>query len=205
MGTVSNNAQDAARRWNRAVPGAGLILRGDIAAGLGLGVTFAASANTLLVAMFVLPDDVTLITRVAALAAAAGSYWLAQWRLDRVREAPDPAAVALRRRALAEATAALRAGRADEALAQLAALEPLAERDLLVAYRLAQAETLAGRAERAREAWRRVRRLDRAGLYKEETRRGEQLLRSSEETAKTAPRGPGEVSRGVDPIAPGGR
>ncbi|MBI5865804.1 MAG: hypothetical protein HZB38_15135 [Planctomycetes bacterium] len=153
---------------NLFVPGGGLIMRNRVATGLLLGIAFAAGANLTIAARLLFPDDFSPAARGGSAALAALAYILAQFLLPAAGpRSGRRSASSGRRTALASITEALRQGRIDESA--IAELTPLAERDLHVAYRLAQAASLEGDAERSTEAWARVKRLDRHRIYREET------------------------------------
>src|SRR5262245_3235280 len=169
---MSNDAaaspRDAARRRliNLVIPGAGLVLAGRPLAGFGTGLSFAATLNAALALGLLIPDDFPR-TAVWCATAAALFYIVAQFLLLRA-DARDQASGARneRREALSALVSALREGRSDDAAA--ARLQPLAECDLHVAYRLAQSATLRADADGALAAWERVRQLDPHHIYRGE-------------------------------------
>lgn|GEM_PF-1150413 len=167
---------------NLLLPGSGLILCQELWSGLLVGLVFAFSANFAVAAIWLFPDDFGGGWRELLVGMAGGSYAGAQLRLRHEIRVRRAAGVAERRRqALAQAQERLAAGDAAGALACLEVLAPLAEKDLLVAYRLAQALTAAGRVAEARAAWRLVRRLDRHGLYRRQAEENERRLAAPDE------------------------
>lgn len=162
------------------LPGAGTILAGRPWIGLIVGVVFAAAANLAVVAILILPDHFGGTIQGLIVGVAGGCYVGAQLRVGRdLREQRQRAARATRDAALETATQALQEG---HILAALEALEPisdLAEKDLIVAHRLAQALTAAGEVGPALDAWGAVRALDRHRLYRDERLAAEATLRGT--------------------------
>lgn len=162
---------------NLLVPGAGIVLLGDVWQGLVGGVAFALCANAALWLVLLIPDEFSGTTQALALGAAAGTYLGAQLRFAQtVRSRERAWQSGVRRGALWAARECL--DRRDFAGA-LAALEPIrvaAARDLLVAYRVAQTLTGLKDADAALAAWRQVRALDRHHVYRDECREGEQAF-----------------------------
>ncbi len=102
---------------------------------------------------------------------AAGSYFGAQLRLARnMRRSRTEDAAARRRRILAETLALMQRGEYARAQEVLSPLSREAPDDLLVAYRVAQVLTETGPPPAAQAAWKRLRALDRHGIYKEQLR-----------------------------------
>jgi hypothetical protein len=155
-------------RWlNLIVPGAGLILAGRPLAGFGTGLAFAAALNGALAIWLLIPDDFPRTAVWCGLTAAL-AYIVAQFLLLRVDAAARLAGRRDERRAaLTALMAAIREGRFDQEAAAL--LEPLAESDLHVAVRVAQAAMLNCDDHRALAAWQRVQRLDPHLIYRSET------------------------------------
>lgn len=156
---------------NLLVPGAGLILLGAPTSGVLVVLAASASATLALLASLLFPLDFSPNVRALLIGIAGGCYVGAQVRLgQRVRSVRDQAAARLRREQLALCQDRLNAGDAAGALAALAPLEELAAVDVVVAYRLAQARTALGDANRARAAWQHLRTLDTHGLYRAQIR-----------------------------------
>jgi hypothetical protein len=167
------------RLINLVIPGGGLILIGHEALGVLIAILFTIATGYALAASLLFPDDTSATWRGLGIGVAIGTYLGAQLRYAQtVRFQVDQALGDLRRTALAAARAALHAGRADEAWSALQPLLPQAETDLLVAYRVAQVLTARGNGLVALNAWRRVRRLDRHRIYRDEVRSNEQRLAS---------------------------
>lgn len=178
---VPNLPEAPAARWapwlNLVLPGGGLVLLGSPWAGWLVGVVCAACANLAVVATLLLPDEFPPAVRNLVLGLAGGCYVGAQVRLRQTRRAQRARAErAWRRAVLAETQRWLSHGEAERALAAIAPLAERAGEDVLVAYRLAQALTAAGRVGAARAAWRRVRALDRHGLYRAQVLENERRL-----------------------------
>ena len=161
--------RSAVRAWglNLFVPGAGLILSGRLWLGVAVGLLFALAANLAVLSALVVPDDVPGWVRIGLLTGSGAIYVLAQWLLaQRLRGHQRGAADAARRRALAAVVMALDRGEPERALAALEPLRPLAECDLVIAYRWAQVLTVARDVPAARDAWQRVAALDRHRIYR---------------------------------------
>lgn len=168
----------AAQWLNLVVPGGGVVAVGRTTRGMTVGLLFAAAANGAVAGTLLFPDDVPRWVQQGLITAAVLSYAAAQLMFVRgARALSRRAADRERRSALQCAVEALRAGDADVAIAALAPLAHLADADLLVAYRLAQAHELLADDQR-REAWERVARLDPHGIYRDEVRR---FLRETQE------------------------
>jgi hypothetical protein len=181
------------RLVNLVVPGGGLILIGHETLGVLIGVLFTLSAGYALAATLLFPDDTSTTWRGLGIGVALGTYIGAQIRYAQtVRYEADQAFGDLRRSALGAARRALDAGRADEAWALLQPLLPQVETDLLVAYRVAQVLTARGDGGAALRAWRRVGRLDRHRIYREEVHVNERALARQ--------LGPGEGHRSPGPL-----
>jgi hypothetical protein len=162
-----------------------LILIGAAWSGLLTGLVFAGCANFALIAGLLFPDDFSRVHQALGVGLAVGSYLGAQVRFAQtVRDRREQATAALRRQLLREAQEHLASGAATAALRTLQPLAHLAGRDLLVAYRLAQALTGAGDAREARAAWQQVRELDPHGLYREQVRENERRLSGREHTGQ---------------------
>lgn len=164
--TQAERAAAIARIANIFVPGCGLVLLGHGAAGIVVGVTFAAAANLALAGRLLIPDDVPWLVQNFAILSAAALYIVAQWLLLRAARSETRREYESRRREILGRVAdAMRAANAEAAWA---AIEPLLhelDTDVLIAYRTAQILDLRGDPPAAREAWARVRRLDRHRVY----------------------------------------
>ncbi len=159
-------APGAARVVNLLLPGGGLILIGHVWAGATVALLFAAFANVAIGAALIFPDDVQPWQGGLAIGLAGGVYAGAQIRLAlTLRQSRRDEAAARRRRVLTEVRELMRDGEHRRALDALAALEPAAPTDLLVAYRKAQVLTEMGDPQAAAAAWERLRELDRHKIY----------------------------------------
>lgn len=169
------------RMVNLVVPGGGLILIGYEALGMLVAVLFSASTCYVIAAGLLFPDDTTIAWRNLILGIALGTWVGAQIRYAQsVRHLREEAADARRRKSLRETQAALREDRVGDAWRAIKPLAELAESDLALAYRLAQVQSARGEYARARQAWRRVRRLDRHRIYRAETLAAERALDESD-------------------------
>lgn len=155
-------------QWlNLLVPGAGVVLIGRAWLGLLIGIVFAVLFNGAIVAVGLIPDEVGLTARRLLVLGAAASYILAQFVMTRVvRRHRQAIEASTRFTALRQAQQALVAGDAAGAWAALGPLLPLAETDLHVAYRVAQALSASGDAAAAAAAWEHLRALDRHHVYR---------------------------------------
>lgn len=154
-------------RWlNLLVPGAGLILTGNVAGGLAIGLSFAVAATLAVIASLIIPADFSPRGRILIIVVAAVAYIAAQFLLERsIRSNAHRDAEARRKQHLGQAAARFQAGDIDGAWA---ALQPLASRldhDLLIAVRWAQVLERLGDAGEIASAWERVRALDRHRIY----------------------------------------
>ena len=155
-----------ARIVNLVIPGGGLILIGLEWLGVLVALLFAISANYAILATFILPDEVSRIWRGLGLGVAVGTYLGAQIRFAQtLRDSRRQEHDAVRRRALAGARIALGEGRVEDAWQVLLPIHHLADRDLLVAYRIAQVLTARGDEPASAAAWSRVKCLDRHRIY----------------------------------------
>lgn len=162
---------------NLVLPGAGLILLGDVWLGFVVGVLFLAGANLAIAATLLIPDEFTPTWRGLCIGLACGAYFGAQVRLTgAVRRHGRQQVDAHRRAVLQAAVTALEADAPEQALSEIEALGDARNRDLVVAYRYAQALTASGKVDRARTAWETVRKLDRHHLYRTFIRRAESEL-----------------------------
>lgn len=156
------------RLANVLVPGGGLVLLGHTIWGWVLGVSFAVCANLALAGRLLFPDEVPLAIQNGSILAAAGAYIVAQGVCTRALAWTDASTREVTRRAtLARIIAAIQAADAEAAWQALQPLMHEVDRDLLIAYRVAQVLELRADAA-ARAAWERVRRLDRHRIYRAE-------------------------------------
>lgn len=157
-----------ARLANLLVPGLGWILLDQTALGVAIAVAFAMLANAAVTAEGLFPDEFSAPLRALLLGAAALTYGWSQWAMQKaVRRAARERAARLRRTALREYEAALRAGDGHAALESLRRLVREASADLSIAVRMAEAWSLIGDADASRRAWEHVRRIDRHHVYRE--------------------------------------
>jgi hypothetical protein len=176
---------------NLLIPGGGLILVGSEVIGVLVALLFTVSASFALAVSLLFPDDLSPSWRGLGIGVAIGTYLGAQIRLAQtVRYRRERLAEGLRRRALREARAALLAGRVEDAWRALQPLAAHVEHDLVLAYRFAQVLTARGDGPAALAAWRRVRRLDRHRIYRQEVVEHERVLSGSPGVASGAD-GPG--------------
>lgn len=168
-------------RWgpwvNLVLPGAGHILAGSLWWGLLVGLVCAACANFAIVATLIFPDDFTRAAQMGASVLMAGCYLGAQFGVAHGRRRVGAGSVAVRRQVLRETQELVASGGADRALPAIESFAQSCPDDLLVAYRLAEALSVAGDTQRAQSAWRQVRRLDRHGIYRQQVREAELRLR----------------------------
>lgn len=159
-------------RMNRIIPGGGLIGAGALVPGLIIATLFTVSANLAIVGTWIVPDDIPRVLTGLAIGVVAGSYAGAQFRLAQTLREQQRAEVArVRRETLSEAIQHLRSGDLDRAWERLESVRPLAESDLLVAYRRAQVLTARGDGAAAQRAWQRLEQLDRHHIYRAEITR----------------------------------
>ena len=165
------------RLANLVIPGGGLILIGSETVGVVIALLFTGAANLTIAASFVFPDDFSSTWRGLGMGVAAVTYLGAQFRYAQtVRDRHDQAVRKRRGAALGAARAALNGGHLDQAWLALEPLVEQAEQDLVLAYRIAQVLTARGDRAAAAAAWRRVRRLDRHRIYRQEVNQGEHGL-----------------------------
>ncbi|MBN2447985.1 MAG: hypothetical protein JXO22_14735 [Phycisphaerae bacterium] len=158
----------AAKVLNLFVPGGGLILLGRAWSGVTVGLLFAACANLAVTSTLLFPDDFSALVQGLSIGVSGGAYFGAQIRLLYcLRELRHVDADHVRDTALRDVHALLAEGQPLDALAALEPIRHLAQNELLVAYRLAQALTAAGHGVEAIEAWEVVRRLDHHHLYRD--------------------------------------
>lgn len=151
---------------NLLVPGAGLLIADAMVTGVVVGLIFVVSANIALWGTLLIPDELAPWLTGLSIGVAGGTYVGAQLRLAQtVRDRQRRSEVARRREILHEVKTLLQREEYRAAEAALAPLTDLAETDLLVAYRFAQAQLGAENMGEARRAWERVRRLDEDRLY----------------------------------------
>jgi hypothetical protein len=164
------NGERWARRapWlNLVLPGGGLILVDRIVAGMVIGVIFTAAAGLALAMTLLVPDDFAPSLVALVVGVAGGSYVGAQVRLAQsLREQQAERLEHERSRRLRAAQGHLAAGDPVAALVELAPLTKRLPDDLLVAYRVAQAQAALGDPAAIRRAWAHVRTLDRHGLFR---------------------------------------
>jgi len=166
---MSGRCEHLARAANLLVPGGGLILVGQVAGGVIVALLFALLANLSAAATLLFPDDVPALWRAGLLGVTAGVYLGAQVRLAQtLREGRTRARLERRNQALRLAREHLLRGEAQAAWEVLQPVLDLADSDLLVAYRAAQVLTACGDAQAARQAWERLRRIDRHRIYRRE-------------------------------------
>lgn len=171
---------ETARLVNLLIPGGGLILLGRIVAGLIVALAFTLLCNLALAATLLIPHDVPEWARRASIGATAIVYVLSQLLVAHVVRVERRAAEAERRREILERVVReLAAGRAAEAWEALEPLRPLAESDLLVAYRAAQVLTALGDGPAALRAWKNLRRLDCHRIYRSEIESNERALQEA--------------------------
>ena len=172
------------RLANLVVPGGGLVLMGAEASGVAIALLFTGAASIALAASLLFPDDLAPSWRGLAIGVALGTYLGAQLRFAQtVRQQRQGAVEARRETALRGARQALRSGRIDDAWEQLQPVLDQANDDLPLAYCVAQVLTARGDQVAAQAAWRRVRRLDRHGIYRREIVEAEQTLSHLPEAA----------------------
>ncbi len=178
MSTKAEPPSNTLAAWlNLVLPGGGLIWIGATATGLLAGVAFAACANVALAAVLLVPDEFGAAYQKLVIGLAAGAYAGAQLRfVQTVRQRRAVDLANQRRESLRRVTACLLDGDAEAALVALQPLRNGAEDDLLVMYRLAQVLTAAGNVSAARNAWRKVRALDRHGIYRRQAEEQERRL-----------------------------
>lgn len=166
---------------NLLLPGGGLVLIGCVTSGLLVGMAFTLCANFALAAILLFPDDYSHEVHCLLIGLAGGCYVGAQLRYAQtVRAVQARAAAERRRRALWEARQLIEQGEYGRALNVISPLAREQPHDVLVAYRMAQALTEAGTAHAARIAWKRVRVLDRHGIYKQQIAAYERRLTAAD-------------------------
>jgi hypothetical protein len=174
---IAEREQSAARWVNLLIPGGGLMMIGRVWFGLVIALLFTLCANCALAFSLLFPDDVPSWAGGLATGLAGGTYLGAQLRFAQtVRSRRHGAANTRRRQALEATRACLAAGRYDQAWEAIRPLAAQAERDLLVAYRVAQVLTAKQDVDAALGAWQLVRRLDRHHVYREQIRSSERAL-----------------------------
>jgi hypothetical protein len=172
---------------NLVIPGGGLILIGSETIGVLVALLFTVAANYAIAALLLIPDEVPATWRGLSLGVAIGTYLGAQIRYAQtVRHGRASAAREQRGAALRAARGALLAGRVEDAWRAIQPLAEQAESDLVVAYRLAQVLTAREGSAAALAAWRRVRRLDRHRIYRQEVAENERTLSGLLEAAGRA-------------------
>lgn len=153
-------------RFLLLIPGVRQIIGGSIPWGLFLGILFALFANLLVLSTLVIPAEFTTPARVfvaiVAVAIAIAGHWLTPRGQFAIR--PGSGRGLERRSALVALASALERGEIDENAK--GRLEPWAETDLHVAYRLARAADAVGDDAESNRAWERVRKLDPHRIYR---------------------------------------
>lgn len=174
---IAEREQSAAWWINLLIPGGGLITIGRVWLGLIIALLFALLANCALAFSLLFPDDVPSWAGGLTTGLAGGTYLGAQLRFAQtVRSRHREAATAHRRQALEAARACLTAGQYHQAWEAIRPLAAQADRDLLVAYRVAQVLTAKQDVNAALDAWHLVRRLDRHHIYREQIVSNERTL-----------------------------
>lgn len=174
---IAEREQSAAWWVNLLIPGGGLITIGRVWLGLIIALLFALLANCALAFSLLFPDDVPAWAGGLATGLAGGTYLGAQLRFAQtVRSRRRETATAHRRQALQAARACLAAGQYGQAWEAIRPLAAQADRDLLVAYRVAQVLTAKRDVNAALDAWHLVRRLDRHHIYREQIVSNERTL-----------------------------
>lgn len=162
---------------NLVVPGVGFVLIDQMLSAIVIGLLATVAFNAAVVFGLIAPEALSGGLRGLILGTAGGVYIGVQIRFAHcVRVQRAAMAAARHRAALGAARAALEAGDAEAAWS---ALEPIADDaadDLLIAVRVAQVLTAKGDWLSARQAWDRVARLDRHGIYRDERIRQEAAL-----------------------------
>jgi hypothetical protein len=174
---IANAPAYCARLINLVIPGGGLVLIGSEIIGTLVVILFTAAACFALGASLVFPDDVPATWRGLGIGVALGTYVGAQVRFAQtLHYERGRASDELRRVALRDARDALSVGRVEDAWRSLQPIVGRVEVDLLLAYRVAQVVTARGDDVAALRAWRRVRRLDRHRIYRQEVNEQERAL-----------------------------
>ena len=174
---IAEREQSAAWWINLLIPGGGLMMIGRVWLGLIIALLFALLANCALAFSLLFPDDVPSWAGGLTTGLAGGTYLGAQLRFAQtVRSRHREAATAHRRQALEAARACLAAGQYGQAWEAIRPLAAQADRDLLVAYRVAQVLTAKQDVNAALDAWHLVRRLDRHHIYREQIVSNERTL-----------------------------
>ena len=174
---IAEREQSAAWWINLLIPGGGLMMIGRVWFGLVIALLFGLVANCALAFSLLFPDDVPSWAGGLTTGLAGGTYLGAQLRFAQtVRSRHREAAIAHRRQALEAARACLAAGQYGQAWEAIRPLAAQAERDLLVAYRVAQVLTAKQDVNAALDAWHLVRRLDCHHIYREQIASNERTL-----------------------------
>lgn len=166
--STTTHQEHAWSTWvNLLIPGGGLILVGWPWLGWAIGLLFVLALNASLAIILLFPDEWPAWVGGLAIGVTGGTYLGAQIRLRQLITLRRlTAAEEFRNSTLRTALAAAEAGDQLTALEHLEKLADEADRDLLVAYRVAQVISATGDAEGSQSAWARVQRLDRYGLYR---------------------------------------
>lgn len=174
---IAEREQSAAWWVNLLIPGGGLMMIGRVWLGLIIALLFALLANCALAFSLLFPDDVPSWAGGLTTGLAGGTYLGAQLRFAQtVRSRHREAATAHRRQALEAVRACMAAGQYGQAWEAIRPLAAQADRDLLVAYRVAQVLTAKQDVNAALDAWHLVRRLDRHHIYREQIVSNERTL-----------------------------
>ena len=174
---TAEREQSTAWWVNLLIPGGGLVMIGRVWFGLVIVLLFTLLANCALAFSLLFPDDVPRWAGGLATGLAGGTYLGAQLRFAQtVRSRYQAAMTARRRQALEAVRTCLAAGQYDQAWDAIRPLAAQADRDLLVAYRLAQVLTAKQDVDAARNAWQLVRALDRHHIYREQILSSERTL-----------------------------
>lgn len=157
---------------NLLIPGGGLILAGRVVAGLMVGILFVMAAALAIEGNLIAPHGTSRFGAMLTIGLAIGLYLSAQIRMRRAaREARSASSLERRRTTMIAARQAMASGEYPQARELLLQMQRENPADLHVAYRLAQIASKTEPPEAAREAWRRLRLLDKHRIYKEEIAR----------------------------------
>lgn len=163
---------DWRKRANWLLPGVGCVATGATLVGLTLAAAFSTGLSLLLMLLWVVPDEASAPRIAGALALAVASWAASQAATSRgLRRWHAASAESARRAELCAVEELLRVAGPSSAAARLQAYCERVESDLPALARLAELHEMAGDAAAAQAAWRRVRKLDRHGLYRLQTRR----------------------------------
>ncbi len=155
--------------FNLMVPGTGLIILRREWLGFTLAILFGVVTQIVILGLWVVPQDIPRWIWFTAVLVTIGVWLFAQWRLlIRVRDenSPDFAKELEELRSLAEL--ALQKEDFDEARRVLLVALKINDEDLAVQVLWARLMRLTRPGKSARVAWKRVKYLDRDGLYASE-------------------------------------